>query len=48
MITKRGKRVRAVAILLGLILIWWLSGHLWWMGDGYCTDTLLECMGGGK
>jgi len=32
MITKRGKRVRAVAIALGIILAWQIAANLWWVG----------------
>jgi len=47
-LTKRGKRVRAVAILLAALAIWQISGHLWWVGDGYCWGTMTECFLGGK
>ena len=43
MITKRGKRVRALAIFLGLALLWWISGHLWVDGSGICVGSMLEC-----
>lgn len=42
-LTKRGKRVRAVAILVGIIAIWWVSGHIWWTSSGYCVGTMGEC-----
>ena len=52
MITKRGKRVRAVAILIGVWLIWTLMGNIWWVGVGaptedflgYCFDSMVECV----
>lgn len=48
-LTKRGKRVRAVAILLGIIAIYYLMGHIWWVGDGYCWGDMIECyFGEGK
>ena len=52
MITKRGKRVRALALLLalsfGLWAMWQVSGHLWYVGEGgnilgYCWGTMEEC-----
>lgn len=44
-LTKRGRRVRAVAIVAGLLAIWWISGHIWWTGDaGYCIGTMKECV----
>jgi hypothetical protein len=43
MITKRGKRVRALGIFLGLALLWWISGHLWVDGSGICVGSMLEC-----
>ena len=52
MITKRGKRVRAVAILIGLILIWQIATHLWYVGVdapandflGWCWGSMNECV----
>jgi hypothetical protein len=38
-LTKRGKRVRAVAILLAAWAIWQISGHLWWVEDHYCWGS---------
>lgn len=52
MITRRGKRVRAVAILLSvsfaLWAAWQVSTHLWYVGEGgnwlgYCWGTAREC-----
>ena len=53
MITRRGKRVRAVAILLlvgvALWAAWQVSTHLWYVGEGgwmgYCWGTMTECLG---
>jgi hypothetical protein len=53
MITKRGKQVRAVAIALGLIFIWQVATHLWWVGAtapqaefiGWCWGSMTECVG---
>ena len=43
-LTKRGKRVRAVLILIGLFVIWQVSMNLWWTEDGYCWGTMVKCM----
>jgi hypothetical protein len=51
MITKRGKRVRAIAILIGAILIWQIATNLWWVGTsapnadflGWCWGSMTEC-----
>jgi len=53
MITKRGKRVRAVAIAAGVALIVWVSGSWWWVGIGspqadfvgWCIGSMSECVG---
>jgi len=45
-LTKRGKRVRAVAILLAVWAWWQISGHLWWVEDHYCWGTMTECFFG--
>lgn len=52
MITRRGKRVRALAIALGLAVIVWASGHVWWVGIGspkaeilgWCIGSMNECV----
>ena len=53
MITRRGKRVRAIAILaaasFGLWAMWQVAGHLWYVGEGgdflgYCWGTMEECL----
>jgi hypothetical protein len=43
-LTKRGKRVRAIFILIGLWAIWQVSMNLWWTDGGYCWGTMVECM----
>jgi hypothetical protein len=43
MITRRGKRVRAVAIVLLLAAIFYASGHINWVGNGWCWGTITEC-----
>jgi hypothetical protein len=53
MITRRGKRVRAIALLLalsfGLWGLWEVASHLLWTGTGWewCED-LLNCEKEGK
>jgi len=47
-LTKRGKRVRAVLILAAAVAIYYITGHIWWVGDGYCWGTMTECFLGGK
>ncbi len=52
-LTKRGKRVRALAIALGVALIVWVSGSWWWVGIGspkadfigWCIGSMSECVG---
>lgn len=48
MITKRGKRVRAVFILLAIYAWFKITGNLWWVGDHYCWGSMTECVLGGK
>ena len=43
MITKRGKRVRAVAIALLLVATVYVSWHINWVGDGWCWGSITEC-----
>ena len=42
-LTKRGKRVRAIfivlAVMVGLYLIWQVDTHLWWSGDTPCWNS---------
>jgi hypothetical protein len=42
-LTKRGKRVRAVLILISLWGVWQVSGHLWWVEDHYCWGEMVQC-----
>jgi hypothetical protein len=52
MITKRGKQVRAIAILIGVILIWQVASNLWWVGIdaptaeflGWCWGSMDQCV----
>jgi hypothetical protein len=45
-LTKRGKRVRAVAILLSAVAFYYVTSHVWWVGDHYCWGTMTECFFG--
>jgi len=45
-LTKRGKRARAIAILLGLVAIYYIVNHIWWTGTGYCWGSINKCVGG--
>ncbi len=52
MLTKRGKQVRAIALLIGVILIWQVSANLWWVGIdapsaqffGWCWGSMSQCV----
>jgi len=52
MLTKRGKQVRAIALLIGVILIWQVSVNLWWVGIdapsaqflGWCWGSMSQCV----
>lgn len=45
-LNKRGKRVRAVLILVGVsVLVWWMTAGLWWTGTGWCAGSMSECVG---
>lgn len=49
-LTKRGKRVRAVAILIWALLVIYIAGHINYTGQGltgYCWGTIAECYEGG-
>ena len=47
-LTKRGERVFAtllvIAIAVAVWVIYQVTGHLWWVGDGYCWGEMFECM----
>jgi hypothetical protein len=43
MITKRGRIVRAIAILAGFILLVWISGNVWINETGICIGNLVKC-----
>ena len=49
-LTKRGKRVRAIALVLWAVLVIYLAGHINYTGQGatgYCWGTITECYEGG-
>ena len=50
-LTKRGEYVLKGAVIIGILGalfgIYEVIGHLWWVGDGYCWGSMLECMEGG-
>lgn len=47
-LTKRGKRVRALLILVGICaFIWWMVTGFWWTENGICIGTMTECLAGG-
>jgi hypothetical protein len=44
-LNKRGKRVRALLILAGLVFLVWVSGHIWWTENGICIGSMRSCVG---
>jgi hypothetical protein len=49
-LTKRGKRVRAIALVLWAVLVIYLAGHINYTGQGvtgYCWGTIAKCYEGG-
>lgn len=45
-LTKRGKRVRAVAIIIGIYLMYQIIGNVWYVGPGFSTEEFLGyCFG---
>ena len=45
-LTRRGKRVRAVAILLGFALAYMLGTHIHYTEKGYCWGSFIQCYEG--
>ena len=43
MITRRGKRVRALAIGLVLAAAFYAAGHVNWVGNGWCLGSITQC-----
>lgn len=44
-LTKRGKRVRAIAILIGIYAIGMIATHFWWSDHGPCWGSMQHCVG---
>lgn len=42
-LSKRGNLVAGIAIGLLIAGLIWVSGHVWYTGDGYCIGTLASC-----
>jgi len=42
-LTRRGKLVRTILIIIAAYLFWQVSTKLWWTGDSYCWGTYIEC-----
>jgi len=40
-LTKRGKKVRAVAILIGIYLVYQVICNLWYVGPGFPTEDFI-------
>jgi hypothetical protein len=43
-LTKRGKIVAGVLVALAIAGIYYMATHVWWVGGGWCFDTLTECL----
>ena len=43
-LTRRGRLVRTALILVLVSLIWYVSGHVWYVGPGWCIGSLTSCM----
>jgi hypothetical protein len=43
MLTRRGKIVVGIAVALALWGLLEVSANLWWVGNGWCWGTMLEC-----
>lgn len=46
-LNKRGEIVLAVSLGINALLViglaLWVLGNLWWVGDGYCWGSMIEC-----
>jgi hypothetical protein len=42
-LTRRGKVVIGIALVLAFWGLLEVSAHLWWVGSGWCWGTMLEC-----
>ena len=44
-LSKRGNLIAGILIGLAIALLWYISGHLWYVeGEGYCLGTLTACV----
>lgn len=43
-LTKRGRVVVGVLIALAVAGVYYIATHVWWVGDGWCFDSLPNCM----
>jgi len=43
-LTRRGRLAVSLLVFLALTGIYYLATHVWWMGDGWCLDTLTNCL----
>ena len=43
MLTRRGKVVLTIALLIALYALVWLSTRIWWTETGYCFDSYATC-----
>ena len=47
-LTRRGRLVRSLFILIAIAALWYISGHVWYVpnidgGGGYCFGSLSHC-----
>jgi len=45
-LTRRGKQVRGVAIVLGIVALYFVATHINWVGDGWCFGSITACYKG--
>lgn len=45
-LTKRGKRARAIAILIGFVLAYMLGTSIHYTEEGYCWGSFVKCYEG--
>lgn len=43
--TRRGKIVYTILGIIVAAFIFYASGHIWWVGNGWCWGTGAECIG---
>lgn len=42
-VIKLAKRILLAVIITALVLF--ITGFLWWTGEGYCVGTMAKCVG---